>query len=206
LLASKLTPDLCLDANNKKLGSRGSRLLMNKVSGTIEEEDAEEEQVPEVIELTEAELDKDLPARFLEPKNPYAPRVLMNYSYIQNKFLKNEMVDQLVMHFETDGQTIMKDSEEAKIQEEITESRRIALKDTVNKHDLMDHNHEFDVKQARAIMRNKFNYSVRQTQTPVGYLKELCVYTKRLQLKNFSETVNLSWIYDLYIQKWDSNT
>jgi len=193
-----------LDANNKKLGSRGSRLLMNKVSGMIEEEDAEEEQVPEVIELTEAELDKDLPARFLEPKNPYAPRVLMNYSYIQNKFCKNEMVDQLVMHFETDGQTIMKDSEEAKIQEEITESRRIALKDTVNKHDLMDHNHEFDVKQARAIMRNKFNYSVRQTQTPVGYLKELCVYTKRLQLKNFSETVNLSWIYDLYIQKWEA--
>ena len=32
-----------LDANNKKLGSRGSRLLMNKVSGMIEEEDAEED-------------------------------------------------------------------------------------------------------------------------------------------------------------------
>ena len=178
---------------------------MQKLSGLIQEEDEEEEKKPVVIELTEKELDEDMPARILEPNNPCAPRVSVYYSYIDNKFIRNEMVDQLVMHCCVDGETILKDSEDHKIQDEIQENRNHMIKETVNQHELMDNNQEFDLKQARSIMRNKFNYSERQSQTPIQYLKERGISTKRPQLKNFSETVTLSWIYDLYLNDWEKN-
>jgi len=54
-------------------------------------------------------------------------------------------------------------------------------------------------------MKNKFNYNERQTQTPIQYLKERGVSTKRPQLRNFSESVNLSWIYDLFVDDWNKN-
>lgn len=146
-----------------------------------------------------------MPARFLEPIDPTAARVQMSYSYIENKFLRNEMVDQLVMHFSCDGQTILKDSEDFKIQEEITEGRAQMLKETVNKHELMDHNQEYDKKQASSIMRNKFNYADRNAQTPMQYLKEKGISTIRPMLLHFSDSINLSWIFDLYKEYYEEH-
>ena len=196
-----------VDSATKKLLGRGSAILARKISGLLGdvEEEENEQSVTYKVELTPQQLDEDMPPRMLEPKNPMAARVEVNYSYIHNKYERNEMVDQLVMHFSCDGETILKDSEEAKIIEEIDESRQNMLKDTVRNHDLTDSNHEFDLKQARRIMKNKFNFNERQTQTPAQYIKRKGISTLRPSLKIFSHEVNLSWIYDLYYNHWVQN-
>ena len=71
----------------------------------------------------------------------------------------------MVMHFEVDGETILKDSEDAKVQEEIKEERDGFINTTVKEHELADFNGDFDMKVAVKILRNKFNYSERQSQT-----------------------------------------
>lgn len=146
-----------------------------------------------------------MPARFLESKDPQTCTAIVNYSYVDNKFEKKFNDEQMVMHFMMDGETILKESEEAKVQEEIQERRQKLLRDTVKHHELSDFNGNFDVKIASMIMKNKFNYSERQTQTPIQYLKELGVSTVRLKLRNFSGEVNLSWIYDLFIEDFNTH-
>lgn len=194
---------LNLDSKNMKLLSKGSALLVRRLSGLFDPMEVEEKESPHTprIELTPQQLEEDMPAKVLEPKNPIAPRVQISYSYINNKFERNELVDQLVMHFESDGDTIIKDSDEAKIQEEIVEHRNHLIKETVNKQELLDSQGNFDMKEAVKILRNKFNYCLRESQTPVRYVKEKGVSTIKPQLKNFSGEVNQSWIYDLYIEE-----
>lgn len=194
----KGTSGLNLDAQTKKLLSKGSALLIKRLSGMLLPEENEEEEAP-VIELTPKQLDEDI-SRMLKEENPIAPKVQVHYSYITNKFHRNELVDQLVIHFEQDGETILKDLDEAKIQEEIIEVREGLIKETVKQHELMDSQGNYDYKTSSKIMRNKFNYNERQTQTPLQYIKEKGVSTAKPQLKNFSSEVNLSWIFDLYVK------
>ncbi len=49
--------------------------------------------------LTEKELNEDMPSKMLVPNNPQAPHNLTIYDYWQRKFVKNELVDQLIVHF-----------------------------------------------------------------------------------------------------------
>ena len=104
------------------------------------------------------------------------------------------------MHFQTEGETILKESEESKIQEEIQESREVLMKEVVKGHELADFEGNYDPKLARAILRNKFNYSERMSQTPPMHIKETGVSTAKTKLRNYSGEVNLSWIYDLYVK------
>ena len=171
---------LNLSEGQKKLLAKGSAILMRKLSATLMGEDIEEEdQGPPEIQLTLAQLEEDMPAKILEPKNPVAPKVYISYNYIEKKYERNEIVDQLVMHFQCDGETIIKESEEHKIQEEMVEIRDHLIKETVKQHDLMDFNQNFDLKEAKKILRNKFNYSERMAQTPVKWIKERGVSTAK---------------------------
>lgn len=201
---AKQMSSINLDPNSKRQMTKGS-ILMKRMTGIIHEDEEEYENGPVYIELTEKQLDEDMPARILEPIDPCAAKVAMTYSYTENKFIRNEMVDQLVMHFSHDGHTILKDSEDHKIQEEIQEVRDVMIKHTVNQHELMERDQTYDIKQARSIMKNKFNYNERQNQTPIQYQKEKGVSTMRPKLKNFSETVSLSWIFDLFMDDYNKN-
>ena len=57
------------------------------------------------------------------------------------------------------------------------------------------------MKVAVKILRNKFNYSERQSQTTNPLIKEKGVSTAKPVLKNFSAEVNLSWIYDIFVKE-----
>ena len=115
-------------------------------------------------------LNEDMPPRYLLVENPNAPKVIANHDRGQKKLVINELVDQLVVHFQYDGHTILKESEEHKEQEEILEKRRAKIQEVAKKNDLYSENPktgnlEIREKEARKIIRNKFNYSQRQTQT-----------------------------------------
>lgn len=73
----------------------------------------------------------------------------------------------------------------------------------MKEHDLKDENGEYDIKVAREIMRNKFMYSERQTQTPLTHIKERGVSTAKPELVAFDEDVNQSFIFDTYMKEWD---
>ena len=100
-----------MDKMTEKILRRGSSFLKNKFMGLA----SEKEKVEEPIRLTDAQLDEDMPARFLVPKDPLAPKVQVNFNWLTTKYDRNELVDQMVMHFENEGETILRDSEDAKI-------------------------------------------------------------------------------------------
>jgi dynein intermediate chain 1 len=202
---------IMLDAGTKKLMNRNSGQLIKKLSGFLmsigkSATDVGEDNPPtERIELTPAQLEEDMPGRVLEARDPCATQVSISYSYITNTYEKKTNYDQLVIHFEMDGETILKESEEAKIQEEIDENRIHLIRETVKHHELMDSNQEYDLKQATHIMKNKFNYSERQSQTPVQYVKERGLSTQRLKLLNYCGEVTQAWIFDLFYEDWLTN-
>ena len=89
------------------------------------------------------------------------------------------------MHFETDGETILKDSEEAKVQEEITDQRVYLIKETVKQHEMEDMTGNYDLYLARKILRNKFNYNERQSQTPNAHIKEQYFLFYKIKQRGF---------------------
>ena len=139
---------IMLDAGTKKLMNRNSGQLIKKLSGFLfsigkSATDVGEDNPPtERTELTPAQLEEDMPGRVLEARDPCATQVSISYSYITNTYEKKTNYDQLVIHFEMDGETILKESEEAKIQEEIDENRIHLIRETVKHHELMDSNQE----------------------------------------------------------------
>ena len=150
-------------------------------------------------------LNEDMPPRYLLIENPNAPKVIANHDRAEKKLVINELVDQLVIHFEYDGHTILKDSEEHKEQEEILEKRRAKIQEVAKKNDLFRENPnsgnlEICEKEARNIIRNKFNYSQRQTQTSSLVLRHRGVSTAKPHLLNFSGEVNQSIIFDAYVE------
>jgi hypothetical protein len=149
-------------------------------------------------------LNEDMPPRYLLVDNPNAPKVIANHDRAQKKLVINELVDQLVVHFQYDGHTILKESEEHKEQEEILEKRRAKIQEVAKKNDLYKENPrtgnlEIREKEARNIIRNKFNYSQRQTQTSSLILRHRGVSTAKPHLLNFSGEVNQSIIFDAYV-------
>ena len=176
--------------------------MYKRLSGMVDPNAARKES--EKIVWDEKALDEDMPPRYLVPENPNAPKILVNYDHAAEKLVKNELVDQLVVHFQYDGHTILKDSEEHKIQEEIIEKRDLKIQEVVKNHDLLYQSAEsgemkFNVKIARKILRNKFNYSERQTQTNNLILKHRGVSTAKPHLLNFHGEVNQSIIFDAYL-------
>ena len=101
---------------------------LNKDNEMMKDDDSEymhEGKKDERIVLTDKELNEDMPSKVLMPNNPLAPKNIAYYDYLNRKFVfKNEdNVDQLIIHFAIDGELIHKDSNEAKTQEEIQETR-----------------------------------------------------------------------------------
>jgi dynein intermediate chain 1 len=73
--------------------------------------------------LTEEQLNEDMPQKMLTANNPSAPKNSTIYDYNTRKFKTDELIDQLVIHFALEGDIILKESLEDKIQEEIADLR-----------------------------------------------------------------------------------
>jgi len=69
----------------------------------------------EQLKLTDLQLNENMPTKMLSDKNPRAPRNITCYSYQQRRFLVNELPEQLQLHFELEGDIILKNSNDGNI-------------------------------------------------------------------------------------------
>lgn len=116
------------------------------------------------------------------------------YNYKDRKYYKDEMVDNLVVHFSYDGDLVLKDSNEAKIQETIEELRKTALDEAIrNKEqetgEKVRVNDPRELKVIKKILRNKFNYNQRQSQTMNAVIRERGVTTEPLPSDSYTGNV-----------------
>lgn len=151
--------------------------------------------------------EEELPPRFLFPNDPNAPRSTMSQNFVIKKMEKNEAISQLAIHFSLESNMIFKDSDEFKLQEEIIEERVKGIREVVKQHDLanlksisnLPENDE-NLKIARKIQRNKFNYLEIGTQSRPKIILEKAVSTSKPSLLKFSFEVNQSLIFKAYLE------
>lgn len=74
-------------------------------------------------QLTAEEKDETI-IKTLNSNNPQAPHNLTKFSYKDRMFKTDDMVEQMVFHFQFDGDIILKDSDEAHDQEEFWDNKK----------------------------------------------------------------------------------
>ena len=74
-------------------------------------------------QLTAEERDATI-IKTLNANNPLAPHNLTKYSFKDRQFKTEDTVDHLVFHFSCDGDVVLKDSDEARDQEEYWENKK----------------------------------------------------------------------------------
>lgn len=72
------------------------------------------------------------------------------------------MIDQLIVHFQWDGELIHKDSNEAKNQEEIIETKTNLINEAIRTQEAEDPGASKDIDAIKQTLRNKFNYNARE--------------------------------------------
>lgn len=176
-------------------GKKLSMMMMRKQTGG---------NMESLVEEAPSNRDQ-LQPRFLYALNPNMSRVWVSHNFQTRHLEKNENVPQLIVHFSSDSIIVSKDSDEFKNQEEIQEQRDRRVKTVVKTHELRKNitygNEELEGKhyrEARAIIRNKFNYSQISLQTAEKIIRERGISTLKPQLINFAGSVDQSVIFDAY--------
>ena len=85
-------------------------------------------------QLTNEEKEETV-TKHLRSNNPQAPHNLTKFSYKDRLFKTDDMVEQMVFHFQFDGDIILKESDEARDQEEYQDNKKRnnqALLDKIN--------------------------------------------------------------------------
>lgn len=127
-------------------------------------------------------------------------QVTVYYDYLHKQFQQRDSVPQYIVHFSVDGETIQRNSDEYKTQQDIISIRNMRMKETIEMHGLEPPTTEAKRQEYRQILRNKFNYSQRETQTPPVIVRDRGVSTAKPNLKNFKGSINQSTIWDLYVK------
>ena len=83
-------------------------------------------------QLTQEEKDEQI-IKTLNTNNPQAAHNLTKFSYKERVYRTDELVDQLTFHFSFDGDVILKDSDEAREQEDALENKKRAHKGMLDK-------------------------------------------------------------------------
>lgn len=153
--------------------------------------------------LSPEELEKEVPPRVLYPNNPRAPDNITTYSFKERAFKKDDQVEQVVFHFNMDGQILLKDSPDAQDQFEIQDRKEQEQK-VREKEEAVDE--DFDPPEddkempVKNPLRNQFNFSERAAQTKNGILRERGWTTEPPPTTGFSGTVTQWEIFDSYME------
>ena len=158
-------------------------------------------------ELTAEEKDKTI-FKVLTSKNPQAPHNLTWFSWKERQFKTEEIVDQLVFHYQVEGNVLLQDSEEARNQEEFHEQKKntdTMLLNKINKA-IKEYSgkvpHDTEEEQKRSL-RNMFNYQERTSQTPYIIYKERGIKTAPPKTSIFSVETTQWKIFDAYMQGYE---
>ena len=154
--------------------------------------------------------EEELPPRFLLSMDPNAPLTIMHHNYGLKKLERNETISNLTVHFSLESNLILNESDEHKLQEEILEERNKGIREVIKQHELSTLKNmgganggdaEENLRVARKIQRNKFNYLEIGTQSRTKTILEKGVSTSKPNLLKFSSEVNQADIYQTYLAK-----
>ena len=189
--------------NEKKIQKKLSNYLYKKLSQL--QEDPKENETPH--DFAQVNMEEELPPRNLYVSNPNLPPYSVRYNPMTKELKKRHIISDMIIHFESEGNLITKDSDEYKVQEEIEEKRGKQLKEVIKSHEIgtgtnfngMTENPD-ELKLARKILRNKFNYEEAGIQINPIVIRERGVSTTKAALHSFNCDVNQSDIYEAYMK------
>lgn len=177
-------------------------------SGNLDDDDYYREPVKRVIrpdnqlKLTEEQLNEDF-TRVLTANDPNIPNNVTKYNYKEKSYKQDPEgpTDHLVFHFQIEGCSLHKDSEEAIQQINYEESKRMDL-DKLRKEaalEAMEAGDDDIDSDGPKTGKNQFNYSERAAQTFNNSLKSRGVATEPPPSVLFFATVTQWDIYDAYM-------
>jgi dynein intermediate chain 1 len=150
--------------------------------------------------------------RILKANNPNAPQNIVRFSYKEKMYKLAPHVEQLAVHFQMDGNLILKDSEEAKRQmitkkDEESETAEEAKVEAEVK-PAADEDDEEGGKKSTAgkdkKLTNQFNFSERASQTYNNPSRDRTTMTEPPPRANFSSNATQWEIYDAYIEDYEA--
>lgn len=132
------------------------------------------------LQLTEAELNEEI-AKMLTANNPAAPQNVARFNMKERCYKFDPMVEQLVVHYGSDGWLLHKGSEEAKKQ---TETEKAEAEAAARFHAEFERalrekeaGVEVEPPDDSRQLRNQFNFSERAAQTFIYPLRDRATYT-----------------------------
>eukprot|EP00744_Colponema_vietnamica_P002264 GILI01003588.1.p1 GENE.GILI01003588.1~~GILI01003588.1.p1 ORF type:complete len:684 (+),score=215.38 GILI01003588.1:90-2141(+) len=163
---------------------------------------------PDQLVLTEKELDEEMPPRVLTASNPQAPRNIALFSFKEKQYKRDDQVDQMVIHFSMDGWVMHLDTDEAKMQLEALDEKRVAAEKAAKLQAIEaelgeggDGDEEKSVHDiSKSTLRNQFNFSERAAQTFNNPVRERGIATEPPPTFEFSRSVTQWEIYDTYME------
>lgn len=146
----------------------------------------------------------------LNSNNPCAPHNMTQYSHKEKLFKKDELVDQMVLHFSLENDIIQIDSDEHRDQEDFWDikfQRNRELLDFVNQgirdEEYASYRLDEDPKSQKKSLRNTFNFQERACQTFNLPLREKGMKTDPPQCSRFSLETTQWQIFDRYMKEYE---
>lgn len=157
------------------------------------------------IILTEEQLVDDF-TRILTANDPNVPNNITKYNYKEKAYKQDPEgpMDHLAFHFQMDGCSLHKESEEAKHQQQVEEMKKMEL-DRIRKEaaqEALEAGEEDVEAEAPKTGKNQFNYSERAAQTFNNSLRSRGVATEPPPVVQFFATVTQWEIYDAYMTEY----
>lgn len=173
-----------------------------------EEEDFYREPVkrivrpPNQLDLTDEQLNEEI-TRVITANDPNIPNNVTKYNYKDRSFKQDPEgpMDHLAFHLQIDGCALHKESEDAKAQESLEESKKM-LAERMRKEaaqEALDAGEEDMEAEAPKTGKNQFNYSERAAQTFNNSYRSRGVATEPPPVVNFSSSVTQWEIFDAYM-------
>ena len=150
------------------------------------------------LTLTDEELGVEYNT-ILKAANPEAPHNVVHFSFSENEYKPDAMVDQGICHYSCNGWLVAKDSDEGKQQIQTMKEEENAIADFEAAIAKAGENEQADEQESKQY-RNQFNFVERAAQTYNNTLKDHAMETEPPLVLTYSGSTNQWEIYDAYVK------
>lgn len=156
------------------------------------------------LQLSEKDLQEEI-AKMLTANNPAAPKNLVRFNMKERTFKSEPMVEQLMVHYSTDGFLLHRGSEEARRQLEAEKAaddaaNRFQAEVDKGRKDKREEGTDADGPDDSRQLRNQFNFSERAAQTFNYPMVDRGTTTEPPPTASMTGTCNQWEVYDAYIE------
>mmetsp|Transcript_17293 Transcript_17293/g.18034 ORF Transcript_17293/g.18034 Transcript_17293/m.18034 type:complete len:676 (+) Transcript_17293:55-2082(+) len=176
-----------------------------------EDEDFYQEPVKRIVRpdnqviLTDEQLTEEF-TRILTANDPNVPNNITKYNYKEKAYKQDPEgpMDHLAFHFQMDGCSLHKESDEAKHQQILEQTKQLEMERLRKEaaQEALDAGEDDVEAEAPKTGKNQFNYSERAAQTFNNSLKSRGVATEPPPVVPFYATVTQWEIYDAYMSEY----